>query len=68
MTKYQFKNTEGEKMIKDNEIIDFLFKCLDKYGRIASVLFGFVDFSDTRRDYLKRLLNGYSSIFDFKFY
>lgn len=39
-----------------SQIIDFLFKCLDKFGREASILFSFVDFRKENTEYLNRLL------------
>lgn len=48
-----------------NKVVDFLFKCLDKYKREASVLFINLDLENERTDLLKRLLNQYSDVFDF---
>lgn len=50
-----------------SKIFDFLFKCLDKYGRQASILFTNIDFSGERMEYLNLLLTKYSKIFDFHF-
>lgn len=47
--------------------IEFLFKCLDKYKREASVLFTFVGIEKIQSKYLKRLLTQYSEVFDFHF-
>lgn len=63
LTKYQH-NFEQK---NETEIIDFLFECLDKKGRCASVLFSNVDLSDKKTNYLYRLLNEFSEIFDFHF-
>lgn len=57
-----FRKSESQK-----EINEFLFKCLDKFGKEASSLFAFVDFGKSRNECLERLLNGYSEIFDFHF-
>lgn len=46
-------------------IIDFLCKCLDKFGKIASVLFEHVDFSEENPTYLHKIYSKYSEIFDF---
>lgn len=64
MTKYQLKNKTID---STDKIIDFLFKCLDKHGREASVLFSDIDFGKLRTKCIQKLLNGYSEIFDFHF-
>ena len=49
-------------------IIEFLFKCLDKFGRNASVLFENINFGSEKIEFMKRLLSEkYSKIFDFHF-
>lgn len=48
-------------------LIPFLFKCLDLHGRKASVLFSGIDLSNCNYEYLYRLLNEYSNVFDFHF-
>ena len=60
LTKYLVKN-------KSVNIFPFLFKCLDKYGRCASVLFSNVDYGDENAKNLNILLTKYSKIFDFNF-
>lgn len=52
-----------EKVVDDLTI--FLFKCLDKYGKSASILFNLVDFGDEKIGIINRLLQDYSDIFDF---
>ena len=48
--------------------MEFLFKCLKKFGRPASVLFEKVKFGNENSEYLRTLLSDeYSSIFDFHF-
>ena len=47
------------------EIIEFLFRCLDKKGIQASVLFSYIDFKDQSIGVVNRLLNDYSNKFDF---
>ena len=51
----------------NDQIFNFLIKCLDKYGREASVLFGELDADETKSQYLNVLLNKYSKSFDFHF-
>lgn len=48
-------------------IIDFLLRCLNKYGKKASVLFRNVDFTKEDPSYLRKLLDEYSDKFDFNF-
>lgn len=51
-----------------DEKFNFLFKCLDKYGRSASVLFENADFGEDQKKYLIKLLcPQYSNIIDFRF-
>ena len=67
LTKYQLKNSKDKNIEKNKLIIDFLFKCLDKHGRKASVLFSNVDFGELRNKYVNRLITDYSQNFDFYF-
>ena len=46
-------------------LTDFLFKCLDKYGRSASVLFNLIDFKEQRNELVNRLIKNYLTVFDF---
>lgn len=48
-----------------NEMIDFLFKCLDKHGINASILFSYVDFGAQSIEVVNRLIHNYSTKFDF---
>lgn len=48
-----------------NRFIDFLFKCLDKYKKKASVLFLNIDLENQRISIFSKLINEYSNIFDF---
>lgn len=48
-----------------NKYIEFLFKCLDRYKREASVLFLNLDIENERVDLLSQLLSRYSDVFDF---
>jgi len=56
-----FKNN-GRKLSQENEIIDFLFRCLDKFGKAGSVLFELVEFGEMSNDVYRRLLTDYSNI------
>ena len=64
VTKYTQKNINSE---NQSEFIEFLFKCLDKFGREGSVLFEHVDIGGSGGTFLHRLLNEYSEKFDFHF-
>ena len=67
LTKYQLKKSSTDKTYPP-EIYEFLFKCLDKFGQKASVLFENIDFGSGKVEYMKRLLSEkYSKIFDFHF-
>lgn len=61
LAKYQLKNQNTP------EIIEFLFKCLDKYKRPASVLFDNVTLGSQQSILINRLINEYFNIFDFHF-
>lgn len=65
ISNYVKNNTDQNQ--NQSKIFDFLFKCLDKYGRQASPLFTNIDFSGERMEYLNLLLTKYSNIFDFHF-
>lgn len=54
-------------LTKQGQFIDFLFKCLDKHQREASILFLNLDIENERIGVLTQLLNRYSNIFDFNF-
>ena len=51
----------------NNKIIDFIFKCADKLGREASVLFSFIDINKIDSFHLNKLLTDYSKVIDFHF-
>lgn len=51
--------------INTKKIIKFLFKCLDHYGKDASILFNEVDFEEENIEVVNRLLTKYSYEFDF---
>lgn len=44
-----------------------MFKCLDKYGKEASILFSNLNFENQRIDIYSKLVNKYSNVFDFNF-
>lgn len=50
---------------KQDQLIQFLFKCLDHHGRKASILFLNLDVENQRINVLNRLQEEYSKIFDF---
>lgn len=60
------KKYHSQKEISMN-IINFLFKCLDKYGRKASVLFSFIDINKLDSMHLNQLLTNYADVIDFHF-
>ncbi|KAK8847860.1 hypothetical protein M9Y10_018896 [Tritrichomonas musculus] len=59
-------SSEDDKEERD-KIFTFLFKCLDKFGKDASILFSSVDFDSEKREILNKLLKEYSKSFDFHF-
>lgn len=68
ITKYHQKNLEQSNNDQIcTQITSFLFKCLDKYGIEASVLFSQIDLSRSKNNALNRLLYEYSGKFDFHF-
>lgn len=65
ITSYQTQNPNNE---PNSHIMNFLFKCLKKFGRPASVLFEKVKIGNENSEYLRALLSDeYSSNFDFHF-
>ena len=48
-----------------NQIFDFMFHCLDKYKKPASILFQNFDLDVIDFTFINRLLNEYEDIFDF---
>lgn len=67
---YNIINNEKFSMNKLNssqqkQFTDFLFKCLDRYQKDASILFLNLDIEKQRIDFFSRLKNEYSEIFDF---
>ncbi len=48
------------------KFIEFLFKCLDKHGREGSVLFSEFNINENQEETMKRLIEEYSSVFDFR--
>ena len=59
------KYTNKNKNIEANRFIDFFFRCLDKYGKSASILFSYFDFKEMRIEVMTRLIDNYSDRFDF---
>ena len=48
-----------------NQLTDFLFKCLNKHKKSASVLFSNLDLENQRIEIFSKLINEYSGVFDF---
>lgn len=61
MAKYQLKSS-----IEPPEVSDFLFKCLDKYGRSGSILFKGFDFGYSNCQIIRNLIKNYTDKFDFE--
>ncbi|KAK8840170.1 hypothetical protein M9Y10_031110 [Tritrichomonas musculus] len=59
-----YKQQQIKEEIK-NDVITFLFNCLDKYGKPASVLFSIIDFEEQKIEVVDRLIENYSDKFDF---
>lgn len=62
----KYEKSHGKQQYQ-NEILEFLFKCLDKYGRDASPLFQFAEFNCDNLDHFNKLITQYSDIVDFQF-
>ena len=58
---------ENDIKVNNKDMIDFLFRCLDKYGIAASVLFNKIDFAEEQINVIHRLLHQYKGKFDFNF-
>lgn len=67
LSKYSQKNSLKTDPEERSKFIEFLFKCLDHFGREASVLFECVDFGSNSGTFLNRLMKEYSEKFDFHF-
>lgn len=68
VTKYQVNNSMNNDHEANTKINNFLFKCLNHYGKKASILFEFVDFEDQYVDIIRRLLSDeFKCKFDFTF-
>lgn len=61
------KSSSEDDKEERGKIFTFLFKCLDKFGKDASILFSSVDFGSEKREILNKLLKEYSKSFDFHF-
>ena len=51
-----------------NDIIEFLFKYLSKYGGEASILFTLIDANNLTKEQINRLFNEYSNFCDLNFF
>ena len=60
-------NINSMNLTNQGQFIEFLFKCLDKHRREASVLFLNLDIENERIEVLSRLISAYSDVFDFNF-
>lgn len=67
ITKYQLKFHDNSNSEIPSEIIEFLFRCLDNFGKQSSVLFSNFDFGQMNGKVVSRLFKDYSEIFDFHF-
>lgn len=54
-------------LTNQGQFINFLFKCLDKHQREASILFLNLDLENEHFEVLTRLITFYSNVFDFNF-
>ena len=66
LTNFKSKSDKNVNKIS-NELIEFLFKLLDKYGKEASVLFSLIDFENQQIFVMNKLIQNYSNIFDFNY-
>ena len=59
---HQYLNVDHAEEEDKEKVIEFLFNCLDKYGREASILFDGIDLIHEKKgyDYLNRMINNYS--------
>ena len=64
-TKFCFQSNSQQLFKNSEQITNFLFTCLDKQGKDASILFSFFNFENHEIDVVNRLLNEYSDVFDF---
>ena len=59
-----YLDSPNRKHEDDEIIIDFLFKCIDKYGKKASVLFSHVDDQFDVMKIIKKINDGYQNKID----
>lgn len=64
---YRILNDHIQNEKANQAIFEFLFKCLDKHGQEASVLFDQITFEKADIKYIMRLINDYSQMFDFQY-
>ena len=68
VTKYtQKNNNQNIDPEERSKLIEFLFKCLDHFGRSGSILFDSIDIGCSGGFYVQKLLNEYSEKFDFHY-
>lgn len=58
---------KGKRMKIKTRIFDFFFKCLDKFGKEATVLIEIIDQLKLENEFFERLVQEYSGVVDFKF-
>lgn len=58
---------EGQNSIPTEKMSEFLLKCIDKYRRVASILFENVNINGFNQNFIHRMTNEYSEVFDFHF-
>lgn len=50
-----------------DDFFNFLFGCLDKHGKPASILFTFINFERVPIKHIDHLIKHYSNVFDCQF-
>lgn len=67
LTKFLYVRKSQLKEDENDKVMIFLFKCLDCFGRDASILFSNINFENERSKYLNHLMTNYAHKFDFHF-
>lgn len=65
--RYIIEKEKSNENSENDELMQFLFKCLNKFGRTASVLFTHINFTNEKVKYLNQLLFDPEIEFDFHF-
>lgn len=68
MEKYhkEYSSNNNSQMNLD-DFFNFLFGCLDKHGKPASILFTFINFERVPIKHIDHLIKHYSNVFDCQF-